>query len=122
MSSSAMSKPNQSNLTNFGRVSASVRAGQPVDTERGDFYTFLALDRRTKLIISHLTGKRDYSNTNDFVADLAERVDGVVQITCDGWKPYVPTLRTHLLGRLNLAVMHKDLWLDAEFTKASYTV
>jgi IS1 family transposase len=77
------------------------------DTERGDFYTFLALDRRTKLIISHLTGKRDYSNTNDFVADLAERVDGVVQITCDGWSPYVPTIRAHLLGRLNLAVMQK---------------
>ena len=77
------------------------------ETERGDFYTFLALERRTKLIISHLTGKRDYSNTNDFVADLAERVDGVVQITCDGWSAYVPTLRAHLLGRLNLAVMQK---------------
>ena len=63
------------------------------DTERGDFYTFLGIDRRTKLIISHLTGKRDYSNTNDFVADLASRVSGVVQITCDGWQPYVPTIR-----------------------------
>jgi transposase-like protein/IS1 family transposase len=77
------------------------------DTERGDFYTFLALDRRTKLIISHLTGKRDYVNTDYFVADLASRVSGVVQITCDGWAAYVPTIRAHLLGRLNLAVMQK---------------
>jgi IS1 family transposase len=77
------------------------------DTERGDFFTFLGIDRRTKLIISHLTGKRDYTNTNDFVADLASRVSGVVQITCDGWSPYVPTIRAHLLGRLNLAVMQK---------------
>lgn len=77
------------------------------DAERGDFYTFLAIDRRTKLIISHLTGKRDYTNTNDFVADLAERVPGVVQITCDGWKAYPDTIRAHLLGRLNLAVMQK---------------
>ena len=77
------------------------------DTERGDFYTFLALDRRTKLIISHLTGKRDYSNTNDFVADLAERVPGVVQITSDGWSAYPDTVRAHLLGRLNFAVMQK---------------
>jgi hypothetical protein len=38
---------------------------------------------------------------------LASRVTGTVQITCDGWKPYVPTLRKHLLGRLNLAVMQK---------------
>ena len=66
-----------------------------------------ALDRRTKLIISHLTGKRDYSNTNDFVADLAERVDGVVQITTDGWPAYPDTIRAHLLGRLNYAVMQK---------------
>ena len=79
----------------------------PEDELRGDFCTFLGIDRRMKLIISHLTGKRDYQNTNDFVADLAERVDGVVQITCDGWKPHVPTLRAHLLGPLNLAVMQK---------------
>ena len=75
----------------------------PEDELRGDFCTFFGIDRRTKLIISHLTGKRDYSNTNDFVADLAGRVDGVVQIICDGWSPYVPTLLAHLLGRLNLA-------------------
>jgi transposase-like protein/IS1 family transposase len=77
------------------------------DTERGDFYTFLALDRRTKLIISQHTGKRDYENTNDFVADLASRVHGVVQITSDGWSAYPDTIRAHLLGRLNFAVMQK---------------
>ena len=77
------------------------------DQLRGDFYTFLGIDRRTKLIISHLTGKRDYENTDDFAADLASRVTGSVQITCDGWSPYVPTIRKHLLGRLNLAVMQK---------------
>jgi IS1 family transposase/transposase-like protein len=77
------------------------------DTERGDFYTFLAIDRRTKLIISHLTGKRDYENTNDFAADLASRVSGVVQITTDGWSAYPDTIRAHLLGRLNFAVMQK---------------
>jgi transposase-like protein/IS1 family transposase len=82
------------------------------DQLRGDFFTFLGIDRRTKLIISHLTGKRDYENTNDFVADLAERVTGIVQITCDGWQPYVPTIRKHLLGRLNLAVMQKIYGVD----------
>jgi hypothetical protein len=32
----------------------------PEDELRGNFYTFLGIGRRTKLIISHLTGKRDY--------------------------------------------------------------
>ena len=77
------------------------------DKLRGDFFTYLGLDRRTKLIISHLTGKRNYENTDDFAADLASRVSGEVQITCDGFQPYVPTIRRHLLGRLNLAVMQK---------------
>ena len=91
----------------WARVGIRQSLTTPSDQLRGDFFTFLGIDRRTKLIISHLTGKRDYENTNDFVADLASRVSGVVQITCDGFKPYVPTIRRHLLGRLNLAVMQK---------------
>jgi hypothetical protein len=42
----------------------------PEDELRGDFCTFFGMDRRTQLIISHLTGKRDYQNTNDFITDL----------------------------------------------------
>ena len=64
------------------------------DPVRGDFYTFLGIDRRTKLIISHLTDKRDYESTNDFVADLASRVTGIVQITCDGYT----TMQRHSWG------------------------
>jgi hypothetical protein len=35
------------------------------------------------LFISHLTGNGNYENTNDFVADLASRASGMVQITCE---------------------------------------
>jgi IS1 family transposase/transposase-like protein len=91
----------------WARVGVRQSRTNEFDTERGDFYTFLALDRRTKLIISHLTGKRDYASTNDFAADLAERVHGVVQITTDGWPAYPDAIRAHLLGRLNYAVMQK---------------
>lgn len=85
------------------------------DTDKGDFYTFLAIDRRTKLVISHLTDRRDASAANDFVADLAERVSGVVQITCDGFHPYPAVIREHLLGRVNLAVMQK-IYGRADYT------
>jgi IS1 family transposase/transposase-like protein len=77
------------------------------DKERGDFYTFLAIEARTKLIVSHYTGKRDGDSTNCFVEDLASRIDGTVQITCDGWAAYPDAIRAHLLGRLHLAVMQK---------------
>lgn len=80
----------------------------PEDQERGDFYTFLGLDARTKLIISHYTGKRDYESTDIFAADLASRITGRVQVTSDGWAAYPDTIRKHLLGRLDYAVMQKN--------------
>ena len=89
------------------------------ETERGDFYTFLALDARTKLIISHHTGKRDYENTDAFVADLASRVKGRVQITSDGWKAYPDTIRHYLLQRLDYAVLQKNYAAPASEVEAS---
>lgn len=77
------------------------------DAERGDQYTFLAIEARTKLIVSHFTGKRDYASTDCFVSDLSERVVGRVQITADGWAAYPDTIRNHLLERLDLAIMQK---------------
>jgi hypothetical protein len=61
----------------------------------------------TRVIISHLTRKRHYENTNDFVADSVSRLSGMVQIICNGWTAYVTTSRVHLFGRLNLAVTQK---------------
>ena len=81
---------------------------------KGDFYTFIGIDRRTKLIVSHLTDKRTQEATHSFVRDLASRVPGIVQITCDGWYPYVPAFRKYLLPRLNLAVMQKIYSVPAD--------
>jgi IS1 family transposase len=58
--------------------------------------------------VSHHTGKRDYENTDTFVADLSSRIVGRVQITSDGWKAYPDTIRHYLLERLDYAVMVKN--------------
>lgn len=73
----------------------------------GDQYTFLAVTAREKFIISYLTGKRNEVNTDSFIGDVAERIDGVVQITTDSFRPYQKIIRKHLLGRLNFATMQK---------------
>jgi transposase-like protein len=57
----------------------------PADTERGDFYTFLRIATREKLIIGYCTGKRDGETTDVFVKDLASRINGRIQITSDGF-------------------------------------
>ncbi|MBI4664508.1 MAG: transposase [Verrucomicrobia bacterium] len=92
----------------WSRVAIRQSRTTPADRERGDFYTFLALDARTKLIVSNYTGKRDYESTDIFAADVASRVKGRVQITTDGWAAYPDTIRKYLLERLDYAVMQKN--------------
>ena len=80
----------------------------PGDVESGDFYTFLALAAREKLIVSHYTGRRDNVSTDFFAEDVAQRINGRVQITTDGWQAYPDAIRRYLLERLDYAVMQKN--------------
>lgn len=50
------------------------------------------MDARSKLVPWFEVGKRDERTTAVFVAELAERIDGRVQITTDGWGPYRTTI------------------------------
>jgi transposase-like protein/IS1 family transposase len=57
--------------------------------EWGDAYTWVGLDADTKLIISHLVAKRDGPSALEFVTDLSKRVVGRLQVTSDGFRPYI---------------------------------
>lgn len=59
------------------------------DPEIGTQYTYLAIDRKTKLIISHLIGKRHRSYTEAFMSDLRIRIKGRCQLTTDGYQGYL---------------------------------
>lgn len=75
--------------------------------ERGDQYTFLAIDPKTKLIASYLTGKRTGANAAAFIRDIKQRVTSHVQFTTDAWRPYVEELPFHLGKHDSFATMHK---------------
>lgn len=47
---------------------------QKLDTTIGDQYLFVGLDQKTKLIITHVLGKRTEETTRRFVAKLANRI------------------------------------------------
>lgn len=51
--------------------------------EKGDFWTWVALDPDTKLVVSQRVGGRKWQDGEDFVEDLSRRIDGPVQITTD---------------------------------------
>ena len=46
------------------------------------------MESATKLIISHLIGKRDGACANEFVRDLSDGILGRCPATSDGFKPY----------------------------------
>ena len=57
-------------------------------TERGDQWTFLAIERNSKLIINWLVGKRTRENALRFAGDLKRRTANRFQLTTDNWKTY----------------------------------
>lgn len=55
----------------------------------GDVWTWVGIDSDSKLIVSYLVGKRDQEAAIAFIDDLAGRLANRVQLTTDGYKPYL---------------------------------
>jgi transposase-like protein/IS1 family transposase len=90
----------------WARVAKRQKATEFMDRQRGDFYTFLAIDAKHKLILAHHTDKRDAVATYEFVEDLAGRIVGPVQLTTDGWDKYPAAIQQHI-EQAHYAVMQK---------------
>jgi len=58
------------------------------DVERGEQFTYLSMDRDSKLIINSFVGKRNGENTLTFMQDLKRRMDGRFQLTTDAFNGY----------------------------------
>jgi len=58
------------------------------DSFQGDQYTFVALDRDTKLVPCFRVGKRDKATAVDFLQDLHGRLANRVQLSSDAFKAY----------------------------------
>ncbi len=59
------------------------------NAELGDQYVFVALDADTKLIPLFHVGKRDGRMATQFMVDLQSRLMNRIQLTTDGFDPYV---------------------------------
>ena len=57
--------------------------------QAGDLWTFVALDSDTKLVPSWMVGSRDPETARAFVNDLAPRISTRIQLTSDGFRPYL---------------------------------
>jgi len=66
--------------------------------EAGDVWTWVALDADTKLVPSYRIGPRDHRTAVEFLDDLQKRLANRVQLTTDGFKPYLAAV-TETFGR-----------------------
>jgi len=64
-------------------------------TERGDYWLWACVDADTKLVLSHLVGKRDGTTGWHFVKDVSERVRKPVQIATDQLPAYEWNIKQH---------------------------
>ncbi|HEX4158676.1 MAG TPA: hypothetical protein VHY79_09380 [Rhizomicrobium sp.] len=54
----------------------------------GDIWTFTALDRDSKMMVSWYSGDRDTSTARAFLCDASSRIETQVQVSTDAWPGY----------------------------------
>ncbi len=76
--------------------------------ELGDAYCFIGMERNTKLVLAWHLGKRTVKSTDDFIGKLAYATsDSRYQLTSDGFKPYVNSVKMLLRDRVDFAQLIK---------------
>jgi transposase-like protein/IS1 family transposase len=77
------------------------------DQNLGDAYTFVAIERHSKLVLNIAMGKRDQATTDVFIEGLRHATRGEFQITTDGFAPYKAAIETTLGDRVDFAQLIK---------------
>ncbi len=79
----------------------------PNNERQGDSWTFLALDRRSKLILAWHVGRRTRQDTEIFIEKLNESTCGRFQLTTDGMPAYPHAVSLSLGTRVDFAQLIK---------------
>ncbi len=77
------------------------------DPTVGDAYTFVGIERNTKLILAWHLGERDAANTEAFTEKLHRATSGHFQLTTDGLASYPDAIRYSLGTRVDYAQLIK---------------
>jgi IS1 family transposase len=73
----------------------------------GDVWTWTALDSDSKLMVSWYVGQRDFVSGCDFMNDVKSRLANRVQLTTDGFKPYLMAVDHAFDGDVDYAMLVK---------------
>lgn len=73
----------------------------------GDVWTWYAVDRRSKAILSWMMGDRDDGHAHAFMNDLASRLVGRTDLTTDGLGVYRDAVYSAFRGQVDYSQVHK---------------
>ena len=89
----------------IGKKEKALREGD--DPTLGDAYTFVGIERNSKLVLAWHLGRRTARDTEAFTEKLNEATAGEFQITTDGFKAYVDAVHMSLGTRVDFAQLIK---------------
>jgi transposase-like protein/IS1 family transposase len=77
------------------------------DPQLGDAYTFVGIERNTKLVLAWHMGQRDMINCEAFTEKLDYATTGRFQLSTDGYRPYESAVAYSLGTRVDFAQLIK---------------
>jgi len=87
----------------------------------GDCYTFTAVERNTKLLITWHCGKRSSEDTQMFTRKLNDATTGRFQISTDGFGPYLPAIPETFRGRVSHGQLIKNYGTSESVEQRRYS-
>jgi IS1 family transposase len=85
--------------------------------EAGDVWTWTAIDADNKLLVSWLVADRTLDSAMTFMDDLKQRLANRVQLTSDGYRPYLTAIDTVFDGEIDYAMLQKIYGADPQVEK-----
>lgn len=83
------------------------RSDKSKEEGAGDVWTWVGIDADSKLVVSFFVGNRDAASANDFMFDIAGRLRNRVQLTTDGFKPYLKAVENAFEDEIDFAQLVK---------------
>ncbi len=98
------------------------RPNEKENSEIGDQYTFIAQDRKTRLVIAWHLGRRDQLNTDQFIEKVRSVTapDQRFDVSTDAFVPYNSAINVRLWDRANHSIVVK-VYSKPEETRERYS-
>lgn len=87
----------------------------------GDAWAWVAIERDSKLVLTHHTGHRTAADADVFVSQLDEATSGHFQLTTDGLSSYPEAVSYHLGTRVDYAQLIKTYGTDPAEDERRYS-